>query len=142
MNHLFSRESALFDPVARYLSRKGFRWQMPELGFYEYRIDLYAFSPNEDLTIAVELKLGKWKRGVEQILLYQLCADLVYLAVPTTILHRVDQSLFTRYGLGLLTVDTPRRCRQIIPGHQSPELRNCYRERSLEMLQGQLACRR
>ncbi len=58
-------ESSLYDPVSRYVRRRNFRWQHPEVQFYAYSIDLYAFSRVDDLTIAVELKLLKWKRAFE-----------------------------------------------------------------------------
>ena len=76
----FDQESALTDPIAAYVRRKSFRLQTRELQFYEYRIDLFAFSRLLGLTIAVEMKLLRWRRAVEQALLYQLCADKVFIA--------------------------------------------------------------
>ncbi|GAG43766.1 unnamed protein product, partial [marine sediment metagenome] len=57
--------------------------------FYEYRIDLFAFSQKLDVTIAVELKLHRWRRALEQSLLYQLCADFVFIALPAPTIARV-----------------------------------------------------
>lgn len=120
-------ESSLYDPVSQYVRRRNFRWQHPELQFYDYSIDLYAFSRVDDLTIAVELKLLKWKRAFEQAILYQLCADLVYIAVPMTTVARIDLQLLSRHGIGLLAVDPKDRCRQVLPGARSPVLRQSYR---------------
>ena len=64
--------------------------QKVELPFYEYRIDLYGFSCEENSTVAIELKLSDWRRAVEQAMLYQLCADLVYIAMPERATKRVD----------------------------------------------------
>ena len=59
----FDLESALTDPISAYVRRKSFRLQTRELQFYEYRIDLFAFSRLLGLTIAVEMKLLRWRCG-------------------------------------------------------------------------------
>ena len=96
--------------------------------FYEYSIDLYGFSRVHDLTIAVELKLFKWKRAFEQAILYQLCADLVYIAVPVATATRVDVSLLREHGIGLLAVGTKDRCCQVLQAVRSAVLRRSYRD--------------
>ena len=79
----FRREQDLAHPVRRYLRNRAFRRQVEEMPFYEYRMDMYGYSRRDDLTVAVELKLKKWTRAIEQALLYQLCSDLVYIAMPS-----------------------------------------------------------
>ncbi len=89
-------------PVAGYARRKAFFMQEAELPFYEYRIDLYCFSPTKDITAAFELKLTKWRRALKQALLYQLCAAHVYLALPREVVDGVDTDLLAKQCIGLL----------------------------------------
>ena len=133
----FRNEQDLATPVARYLRNRTFHQQRLEVPFYEYRMDMYGYSSRDDLTVAVELKLHKWLRAVEQGLLYQLCSDLVYIAMPRNEIARVNLKVIIDCGLGLLSVEE-RRCREIVPSVPSPVLRKHYREEYLAMLQGRL----
>src|SRR5438093_6134913 len=98
------RERDLLLPVANYARRLGYRMQTFELPFYDYRIDLYAFSKVSRATVAVELKLRKWKRALEQAMIYQLCSDFVYIALPLSVANRVDREALRAYGIGLIAV--------------------------------------
>lgn len=133
MTHL-NKESYLYDPVATYIRRKGFRWQGPEIQFYEYRIDLYAYSRSRQLTIAVELKLYNWQRAINQAIIYQLCADLVYIAVPKTTAERIDKSILDQYGIGLITIDNRNHVRQLIAAEMSYVLKPHYRDSYIQQL--------
>lgn len=138
----FDREERLLPPIAAFARRKSYRWQRPELPFYDYRIDLFAFSRVLDLTIAIELKLTKWRRAVEQALLYQLCADRVFVALPHPQISRVDPDMFLQHGIGLISVHASGRCRQIIQSRQSAVLRDYYRSSYIDALQGEEQWRR
>jgi len=124
----------LVEPVARYLRNRGFRLQTTEVPFYEYSIDTYGYSRRDNLTIAVELKMANWSRAVEQALVYQLCSDLVYIAMPTKKAQRVNVAALNRHGLGLIGVDHTR-CRELIRGLPSQVVRKHYRAECLAMLQ-------
>lgn len=132
----FDREAAMFDPIASYVRRKSFRWQERELQFYEHRIDLFAFSRVLALTIAIEMKLTRWRRAVEQAILYQLCADRVFVAMPESRIDRVDTSLLCRFGLGLLAVKPSGHCREVLVPKQSLVMRPHYRDTYIDLLQG------
>src|SRR5712692_4089128 len=124
-------ESSLYRPVAAYARNRGFRWQRPEVQFYEYRIDLYGFSRPDDMTVAIELKLTNWRRAFEQALIYQLCSDLVYIAVPHGTSLRVDTGLLHAHGIGLVAVRASGRCKEVLKAIQSKVVRHHYRsERS------------
>lgn len=129
----FEKESLLRDPVIRYVWRRSFTRIESEVQFYEFKMDLYGFSRRLDLTIAIELKLYKWKRAFEQALLYQLCADLVFVAVPKEIVPRVDVSQLRASGIGLIGVSADR-CRQILPALTSAVVRPHYRDSYLERM--------
>jgi len=130
----FKREAALLPPVAGYAKRKAFFMQEAELPFYEYRIDLYCFSPAKDITAAFELKLTKWRRALKQALLYQLCADHVYIALPRKVLRGVDTGLLAKHGIGLLAVGSSGRCEQIIEPLTSRLVLPHYRAGFIEVL--------
>lgn len=130
----FSKESQLLRPVARFANQLGFQLQRAEVQFYEYRIDLYGFSKNDDITIAIELKLNDWRRALEQALLYQLCSDLVYIALPWQSAKRVDLAELRKNGIGLLAVFNSRTCSCIVPAAQHQEVRTFYRSIQIEYL--------
>jgi hypothetical protein len=135
------KESALLPPVSAYVRRLGYRFQVQELGFYEYRIDIYGFSSGKNSTVAIELKLHKWQRAVQQALIYQLCSDFVFIAMPFRAIRSVDRALLEGHGIGLLAIDDALRCRQILNARRSVEVRDHYRERFIELLSKGDACR-
>ena len=128
------REAELTDPVARYFTRKGYRWQAMELQFYEYNIDIYGFSRISDLTISVELKIKNWRRAFEQTLVYQLCSDLVLMALPKETIHRVDQGLLEAEGIGLLCVGSNNRCKMIVEPRRSYVMIDTYKRHNIDLL--------
>lgn len=138
MKH-FERESMLVEPVTKYVVRRGFTRLEAELQFYECRMDLYGFSENLGLTIAIELKLLKWRRAIKQALLYQLCADLVYIALPSDAARRVDLSQLEKSGVGLISV-TSGRCWEILPPVASLLVRPHYRDFYLGFLGCETQC--
>ena len=129
----FEQEKMLVAPVSRYMTGKGFANLKYELQFYECRIDLYGFSRRRDLTVAVELKLFKWKQALKQALRYQLCADLVYLAVPRETARRVDLHELERHGIGLISVSA-HRCRQVLPARLTSYVKPHYRAFYMDLL--------
>jgi len=130
-------EAELTEPVARYFTRKGYRWQAKELQFYEYNIDIYGFSPTSDLTISVELKIKNWRRAFEQTLIYQLCSDLVLMALPKETIHRVDQKLLEMEGIGLLCVGLNNRCQIILEPRRSDVIIDSYKSVNIDLLRNE-----
>ena len=130
-----TKESSLLKPVVGYIKRKGFRLQASELPFYQRSVDIYGFSMANNKTIAIELKLHKWKKAVEQALLYQLCADEAYIAMPKKFIGRVNLDFLTKYGIGLITVSETGRCIKVIEAKQSSVLRIGYKNDHIDYLQ-------
>lgn len=128
------KENQLLQPISNYFRRKGYRRQGSELQFYEFSIDLYGVSERQKRTIAVELKLEKWKRAFQQALIYQLCSDLVYIAVPSGIVKRVDRDLLEQYGVGLISVNGKSRCTQVVAARKSSVVRSDYKRIYVEHL--------
>ena len=135
------KESALVSPVLTYMRRLGYRFQAEELGFYDYRIDIYAYSRSKNATVAIELKLHKWRRAVHQALIYQLCSDFVFIAMPVSAIRSIDQTLLEEHGIGLLAIDGLVRCRRILEARRSSELRLHYRDKFIELMSKGPACR-
>jgi len=123
----FKLEKDLSIPVERFFRDRAFGFQKNEVAFYEHRMDLYGYSQDHDLTFAVELKLRNWSRAIKQALLYQLCSDLTYVAVPLSTIKLVDLNLFQSYGLGLIAVESTG-CNEVIPAVRSEVMRRHYRE--------------
>ncbi len=133
----FRRESALLEPVRGNLHRRGYRRQCPEVQFFEYSMDLYAYAPAKKKTTAVELKLHRWMRAFQQALIYQLCADFVYLALPMRAAERVDRLLLARDGLGLIGVHPGPRCVVLLEARQSTVVISSYRDFYVRLMQEQ-----
>lgn len=130
----YRREADLLAPVSAYVRRKGFRWQDTELAFYEYRIDLYGFSRVDAMSLAIELKLKNWRRALQQTIIYQLCADWVFAALPESAVNDVVQSAFAEHGVGLIGVGDTGRCRQVLVPRQSPDVREWYRKHFVSLV--------
>ena len=130
---IFEREYMLVDPVIRYFAHQSYTRHECELQFYDYRMDVYGFSSRLGLTVAIELKLFKWRRALKQALPYQLCADLVYLAMPKDSIRLVDLSELQYHNIGLIAVGT-ERCREILSAERTFLVRPHYRDFYVEHL--------
>jgi len=130
----FSKEKQLLKPVAKFAHQQGFCLQEHELPFYEYRIDLYGFSAHHNSTVAFELKLADWRRALEQALLYQLCSDYVYIAMPERSAGKVDVAELRSQGVGLISVLESGDCSCLLPAATHAEVRQFYRSTQIEFL--------
>jgi hypothetical protein len=132
------RETELLTPVSLYFYQKGFHLQTEELQFYEYSIDLYGYDTNKNKTIAVELKIENWKRALEQTIIYQLCADLVWVAMPEETIQRVNQDLLEDEGIGLLSVGLNGECRVVVEPRKSEMARLSYKYNNVKFLKAKV----
>ena len=127
-------EANLAEPVVRHLRRRRFGVLLMEAPFYDYRIDIFGFSVSDDQTVAIELKLRKWRRAFEQALVYQLCADLSFIAMPLGVTPDLDLDLFAGHGIGIIGVSETARCRLVLPAAPSSVVRPHYRRELLHLL--------
>lgn len=127
-------EASLLSPISRFVRARGFNCQLEELQFYEYRIDLYGYSLNRDLTIAVELKLKDWRRAIQQALVYQLCADAAYVAMPVESCRKADRDALVEFGIGMIGIASDNKCTEILAPRRNSVLRKHYREEYIYML--------
>jgi hypothetical protein len=130
-----TKESSLLKPVEGYIKRKGFCVHGTELPFYQRSVDIYGFSRIKNKTIAIELKLHKWKKAFQQALIYQLCADESYIAMPQKYTSRVNFDLLLEHGIGLISVSEIGRCCKLIEARQSLVVKNDYKNIHIAFLQ-------
>jgi hypothetical protein len=128
------REATLAEPVARHLRRRRFRVLLMEAPFFDRQIDIFGFCASDDTTVAIELKLTKWQRALDQALIYQLCADFSFVAMPQAAVQSVDLDLFAEHGIGVIAVSNSKRCKVILPAAHSRVVRGHYRRELLQLL--------
>lgn len=119
-------ESELYQPVMRYFKNRSFTSQRVEAEFFDRRIDLYAFSKKLNKSVAVELKLSNWKKALNQALIYQLCSDYVYLAMPSKSMNSVEINRIKSYGVGIIAVYNSGFCKRILPAKRSKHVKKDY----------------
>ena len=130
-----SSELHLLEPVRKYLSNTGFKKVASEVQFHDYRIDVFGYDPVRELSVAVELKLVKWSSAINQAMVYQLCADKVYIAMPHIYVHRVDIELLARMNIGLLSVNEDMNVTVCFEPGFSPHVRSYYRVQEIQLLE-------
>ena len=68
----------------------------------------------ESKTIAVELKLRKWQKALQQAALYQLCSDYSYVAMPKKVAQSLERKPFRAAGIGILAVDLASKTVEVV----------------------------
>jgi hypothetical protein len=125
--HKLERE--LIEPVTRYLHEIGCQVVVPELRFFDRGIDIYGVKRTRTKrTFAVELKLVKWQRAIQQAAVYQLCADYSFIALPIQSALNVDLAQFKNCGVGVLTVRQDGSVGCLLNATRSVERRQHYIE--------------
>lgn len=134
----FDKEKYLLSPVSNYLRENGFVLQKQELKFYDYKIDIYGFSLDKNLSIAIELKLNNWRKAIKQALIYQLCSDLVFIAMPYFNYKNINMEQLINHGIGLITVNENGCCEELIKSSISKVVHKHYKEEYLNILKMEL----
>ena len=127
-------EVNLYHYIKRYFKNKSFK-SYEEFHFYERRIDILAYSPKKGEIISVEAKLTNWNKAFHQALLYQLCSDFVYVAMPKKKFKCIDQENFRKKGIGFLAIYESGRCQELIQPSQYKGLRSYYRDEIIESIE-------
>lgn len=124
------KETSVSESLEASLRARGFHVAR-EVPFWLKRIDVYAWGNGKD-SMAIEVKLEKWQRALEQARVYQLCSLFAYVAMPAEYIHRVEHQRFEEAGVGLLCLDGDWD--EVIPARASTVFRETFRrmiERSL-----------
>ncbi len=131
----FSKEAQLLTPVFRFLKNKYVNPPCKELSFYRYNIDLFTYSKDME-AVSVELKLIKWKKALQQALIYQLCSDYVYIAMPKTKINKKILQELQPFGVGVIAVDSSGHCRITLKPSKSKVINMRYKTESIKKAQG------
>ena len=123
--HMLERE--LSEPVKRYLQEIGCQQVVSELRFFDRGIDVYGVKQARPRkTYAVELKLTKWHRAIQQAAIYQLCADYSFVALPIRSVFNLDLELFKNSGVGVLLIRPDGSVGCLLNAMKSTETRPHY----------------
>lgn len=76
-----------------------------EVPMLSKKIDIICMDPTTNEVIAIEAKMEKWRRALQQALTYRLCSNFVYIAIHHDFSHRVKKELLQKHGVGLITVN-------------------------------------
>lgn len=123
-------ERDLVEPVVDYLRGIGCDQIVPEQQFFDRGIDVYGIksSGRRTVTYAVELKLTKWTRALQQAATYQLCCDFSYIAMPLKRVLSLDLSIFREAGVGVLFIRPDGTVGEMLEAQRSLETRRHYVE--------------
>lgn len=106
-------EEDLREPVRYYFKNKNYS-VFDEAKLFSRGIDVIAKRRNS--IIAVELKVQKWRRAIQQAYMDLRVSNYAFVALPETKWERVDRKIFREAyncGIGLLSVNGD--VRQIMP---------------------------
>lgn len=96
-------EADLEAPVTRFMRKElgcsSVRRQLP-VGLR--RIDVVGVRGRE--IISIELKVRDWRGALRQAWRNRLCSHWTYVALPSTAAQHIAIEEFTRYGIGICTV--------------------------------------
>ena len=125
MDYKYEKNLRLY--IKKYFINKSFK-PYEELRFYDRRIDIMAYSARKKKLISVEAKLSNWYKAFQQALIYQLCSDLVYIAMPEGKLECINREKMQKEGIGFLAIYSSNRCRELIKPLRSKNMRHHYKK--------------
>lgn len=105
-----------------------------ESPFYERRIDFVAYSKQNKRVVSVEVKLKCWQKAFQQALIYQLCSDAVYVAMPACRIQYLDKELFKENGIGFIGILPSGQCQVLIKPSRSKIVRHYYKKELISVL--------
>lgn len=124
-------ETEVTEPVIAYLQEKNFK-TFTEVPILKNRIDIVGVKPSSDEILAVEAKVRKWRKAIQQALVYRLCCHKVYVALWHKHLHAVRIKVFVERGIGVLSVDGD------VEVVQEPKLSGCIHDSLIGKLENYL----
>lgn len=129
-------EKEMFSALKSYFNAKNFE-VYEEVRFFSKKIDIICINKDSEEIIAVEMKVKKWKKALQQSLINQVCADKVYVAFWHENIEAIKKcrDLFEKYGVGVLEVNSS--IIPIIPAKSSP----CIHEKMSGLIKRNLSKR-
>lgn len=98
-------EEELREPVRVYFKTKNYS-VFDEAKLFSRGIDVIARQRNN--VVAVELKVQKWRRAIQQAYMDLRVSNCAFVALPEMKWERIDRKIFHEayiYGIGLLSVN-------------------------------------
>jgi len=95
-------ETAIVESVETYLNEQNFK-TYTEVPALTKRIDIIGIGEGE--IWAVEAKVRNWKQALRQANLDRLFADRVFVALWHEHITGVNEELFDKFGIGIMTVN-------------------------------------
>lgn len=100
---MMMKEEGMKDVVIDYFRNQGFV-EFEEVPISHKRIDLYFVHRNYPKTIAVELKIRKWRQALRQAYQNVFYAQKSYVGLWYKFLNKKVISEISSYGLGVLNI--------------------------------------
>jgi len=97
-------EDDFLQPIRR-LFRKNQYSFFEDVKVNDRRIDVVLLRKDNGRLIAVELKIKKWQRALEQAAVYQLFTNQVYVSLWHEYLNSRNIQVFKQYGIGVIVVE-------------------------------------
>jgi len=126
-------EEDLRQPVRDYFKNKNYS-VFNEAKLFSRGIDVIA--KRRSRVIAIELKVQKWRRAIQQAYMDLRVSNYAFVALPESKWERIDRRIYCdayNYGIGLLSVDGD--VRQIMRPAPSKRIQPKLRRRFLTNLQ-------
>ena len=102
------------------------------------RTDILYLYENDPYSIAVELKIKDWRRGLQQAFRNLFYAKYSFLAIQWKRTRLIDLSVFAKYGIGLIAVNGNAR---IVLEPRESKMFFRYRQSIIKYLREQIAHR-
>lgn len=98
------KEADFIRPIQQLFPKSKYQ-MLSEVPFNGKHIDLLFLSKETRKLIAIEMKVKKWKRALRQAAVYQLCANMVYIALWCDHINEDNKEEITNRGLGLISIE-------------------------------------
>lgn len=121
-------EEELREPVRVYFKNRNYS-VFDEAKLFSRGIDVIAKRRNN--IVAVELKVQKWRRAIQQAYMDLRVSNYAFVALPEMTYERIDREIFHEahnYGIGLLSVngDVKQIMRPAPSNNIQPKLRRRF----------------
>ena len=128
----YRNEQQLRCPVKDFFEQKNLR-VYEESPFYDRKIDFVACY-RSGWVVSVEVKLKRWQKALQQARIYQLCSDIVYVAMPACRVKFLDKELFIKRGIGFIGIYSSGQCKVLVKPSKSRFVKHYYKKELISML--------
>ena len=132
----YKYETELYPWIKKYFALTGKSFlSFEEVMFFNRRIDIVSYSIQEKIVISTEAKLKDWGKAIEQCLIYQLCSDFVYIAMPLDKFKNIDKKILLDNGIGFMGIDLRGGCTKVIEAAKSKFVKSDYKKEIIERIE-------